>query len=84
MTCNAQARDDLRDGARALRECDAVVSADVFAPEHGPRKEWTLEVLLAAETEGVPNPVLSKLAAAGLDLAALQAQGPYPLVVATA
>ena len=83
MSCQPEARDALRSAARALRDRDGVIDAEVFAPADTHHDEWVLEVVLEA-TDRVGPGVLGELVAEGLDVALpAQQQGAQPVLVAT-
>lgn len=83
MTCQPEARDALRSTARALRDRDSVVDAEVFDPADTHHDQWVLEVVL--DDDRVGNAVLDELAGGGLDLELpAESQAGHAMLVATA
>lgn len=66
VTCAAERRDAVRRAASSLRDVDAVVHADVFDPDTGEHREWTLRVIVAVDDGQLPPDVLAPIVSESL------------------
>lgn len=82
MPCTAGDRDRVREAVAECRARDGVVAADVLEPDAGPRRTWSLE--LVVEGDGLEAWLLDRLADHDLRALRVTPQGRHTHAVVTA